>query len=666
MTTNIIDIDARDVANMTEDEVFALPSSGINMTFSDGMMMVTRPDTIYSWYLWLVFRRYPDTPILMEHHLAGATVTPKSHLDILAKIRIAAVKAYSDGDFETVPGINATIYDATEDLYNGMTVRLEEYITSISILDFMDIHFHPRIKAINDALKSNEHLTNNQINQGHKDIMDILSTDDSLINNPVARAAKHNLVKSGQIMQCISSRGFVTDVDNHRFSKPIKTGYVEGMSTYTEYATESRTATTAEFMTATPMQQSEYLNRLLQMSTSVVKRVHPGDCGSRDFINITVDTKDKLKDMEGVHYFTLDGERVIAADDTGLIGNILKIRTIFTCKHEDRYGVCATCYGDLAYNLVLTDNIGHTAAVEQQSDQSQLILSHKHHTNSAGSRDFTLSPEAQRYLTRQVENPNNIYLQKFKKASVNIVVFIDEGRSLDDLKHLENLNSVAPERMAHLTCMGFMVKQSNGEETRELVSVKADTRTASFSIEALTHIHKHGWTVNSEGSYVINMDEWDVEQPLLTLPEEQFSTVEYSNTIRKFVKGTSGPKKPKPTDLKTIVHYEDVAKALAAFHDLVALKLHVNFSHLAVILYATRSADIELGDYNLPFPTDRRGGDFTKHHEKMKNGNIAAAMAYEEQTSTLFNPRSYLFKKRPTHEFDHILLGDIDDGPEGN
>ena len=267
---------------------------------------------------------------------------------------------------------------------------------------------------------------------------------------------------------------------------------------------------------------------------------------------------------------------------------------------------------------------------------------------------------ARAYLSRNPKAPNNIYLKKFPGSSVSIVVYIDEGRNLDDLKHLSDVKSIAPERIAHLTSLGIVLKK-NGVESRELVSVKADTRTASFSMEALEYIHKNGWIVNQAGSYVINMDEWDTAKPLLTLPEEQFSTVEYSKTIRRFVKGTSGSKKPKPTDMKTVVNYDNPAQALQAFHDLVAIKLNVNFSHLAVILFATTSQDIENGDYNLPFPDNRQHGEFTRHHEKMKNGNMAAAMAYEEQTSTLFNPRSYLFTKRPTHEFDDILLGELDE-----
>lgn len=660
MTQSTIDIEARDVVNMTEDEVFALSSVPMDMVFDDGTMRVTRTDTIYSWYLWHVHRRYRETPILMDHHLSGRTVTPKSHLELLAKIRISTLKAYATTDFVDVPNINKTIYEATNNLYNGMTVRLEEYITSISIIDFMDIHFHPRVKEINDALKDDPYMNNEKITKAHADILNVLSTDETLVKNPVARAAKHNLVKPAQIMQCVSARGYVTDVDNHRFPLPIRTGYVEGMRTFTEYLIESRTATTSEFMTATPMQQSEYLNRLLQMSTSVVKRVHPGDCGSKEYSMLVVDTKDKMKDMAGVHHFTQDGEAVLTGEEDMLVGRVLKIRTIFTCKHPDRYGVCASCYGDLAYNLILSDNVGHTSAVELQADQTQLLMSHKHHTDSADSRAFVLAPEAQAYLSKKPAKPNNIYLKRFPKSSVKILVYVDEGKNLDDLKHLENVNSIAADRIAKLTSLGIILKK-DGSETREVISVKADTRNASFSTEALEYIHKNGWTVNSAGSYVIDMDDWDVDLPLLTLPEEQFSTVEYSKTIKKFVKGTTGAKKPKPTDLKTIVQYDDISKALSAFHDLVALKLHVNFSHLTVIMYATRSQNPEEGDYNLPFPDNRSGGEFTRHHEKMKNGNIAAAMAYEEQTSTLFNPRSYLFTKRPTHEFDALLLGDVDE-----
>lgn len=664
MTQNTIDIDARDVVHMNEDTVFALPNVPMNMHFDDGILLVSRTDTIYSWYLWHVHRVFQDTEILMEHHLAGTTVTPKTHMDLLAKIRVSAIRKYSIGDFVNVPGINKTIYEATNHLYNGMTVRLEEYITSISILDFMDIHFHPRVKEINDALKTKPYLSNDDINEGHSQILKVLSEDATLNNNPVARAAKHKLVNPGQIMQCISSRGFVTDVDNHRFPYPIRSGYVEGMKSFGEYAIESRTATTSEFMTATPMQQSEYLNRLLQMSTSVVKRVHPEECNSKESILMVVDTAGKLKDMQGIHYYEGEGEhrveKVLHPDDRHLIGKAIKLRTVFTCTHPDRYGVCASCYGDLAYNLVLTDNAGHTAAVELQADQSQLLMSHKHHTNSAGSRDFTLSPEATAYLTRKPMQANNIYMRKFVNSSVSIVIYIDEGRNLDDLKHLTDLKSIAPERITHLTGLGFFIKK-NGVETRELVSVKADTRTASLTMEALEYVHKTGWTINSEGSYVINMDAWDVDLPLLALPEEQFSTVEYSKTIRKFVKGTSGVKKAKATDAKTIVQYDNPSQALSAFHDMVALKLNVNFSHLAIILFATTSQDIENGDYNLPFSENRINGQFTRHHEKMKNGNMSAAMAYEEQTSTLFNPRSYLFTKRPTHEFDDILLGDIDE-----
>lgn len=154
------------------------------------------------------------------------------------------------------------------------------------------------------------------------------------------------------------------------------------------------------------------------------------------------------------------------------------------------------------------------------------------------------------------------------------------------------------------------------------------------------------------------MDKWDYKLPFLTLPEEQFSPVEYSGLVRSFIKG-GGDEKLKITDPKTVIHYTDVAQALHAFHDLVAERMHVNLSHLQVILFSTMARDVKGKDYNLPSPENRSLGQFTKHDDKMKNGNISAAMSYQTQTATIFNPNSYLHTDRPTHEFDWILLGDI-------
>lgn len=663
MTSNIIAINADDIKEMGETEIFNLPPKFV-LKFQDGEMMTTREETVYSWYLWVLHRRFPLTPLLKAHHVGGSTITPTTHMKLLSKIRYSTVTAYGD-EYGVLEEVNTAVYDAMNDLYNGMTVKLEAYITSISILDFMDIHFHPEVFSINRSMKDNENLTDIEIDDNHNKILKIMETDPALRNNAVARAAKFKLVKPAQILQCISARGYVTDVDNARFRFPIRTGYVEGMRSIVDYATESRTAATAEFMTQTPMQQSEYLNRLLQISSSVVKRIHPGDCGSRKFIPYLISDNKKLVDMEGIHYFDENGvEKVITADDKHMVGKLMHIRSIFTCIHPDRYGVCAHCYGDLSYNAIPTDNLGHNAAVTLQSGQSQLLLSHKHFTSSAHAKNLILSSEANRYMEKHIGFNNNAFIkQQAKDVNVSVVLFLEEGRNLDDLMYLDTLDKVTPERITSVTALGFILKQGEFSE-KEVVNVTYDGRTASLTEEALRYVFDHGFTVNEKGAYIINLKDWDRSLPFLAVPEEQFSAVEYSDMIRTFVKGSSGKssKRTAAEALKTIIDFTDPAKALSAFHDLVSERLKVNLSHLQVILFATMSADLDASDYNLPYPDDRTKGHFTKHDQKMKNGNISAAMAYQTQVATIYNPKTYLHQARPTHEFDFILLGDMNNG----
>lgn len=660
MMSNTIVINARELVNMSEENIFAMPDVPWEIIFEDKTIHTTRQATIYSWYLWHMHRTFPELPIKSAHHVQNKTVTPTTHLAILATMRKDCIELYTDNGYGHLEEINGAVYNAVNMLYNGMTLQLESYITSISILDFVDIAFNPEIKKINDSIINSEHPTDVEINDAHAQIEKILVTDPSLGNNAVARAAKHKMVKVGQIMQCTSARGYVTDVDNYRFPHPIKTGYAAGMRTLTDFATESRTAAVSEFMTETPMQQSEYLSRLLQISTSVVKRIHPGDCGSKEWIIYLIDDANKLIDMQGIHYYGEDGvERVIDNQSTFLIGTPLKIRSVFTCKHPDRYGVCAKCFGDLSYNAVFTDNLGHNSSIALQSPASQLFLSHKHHTASASARENVMSIEAREFLTRRSSEPNVFYLKPMpnSKTKLSIMVQLDEGKNIDDLKYLDMLDSVTPERITSLSVLGIIL--TKGEITeRSMIVVKSDSRNANFTMEMLKYIHEHGWEISERGSYVINMDKWDYKLPFLTLPEEQFSPVEYSGLVRSFIKG-GGDEKLKITDPKTVIHYTDVAQALHAFHDLVAERMHVNLSHLQVILFSTMARDVKGKDYNLPSPENRSLGQFTKHDDKMKNGNISAAMSYQTQTATIFNPNSYLHTDRPTHEFDWILLGDI-------
>src|SRR5690606_21001608 len=74
-----------------------------------------------------------------------------------------------------------------------------------------------------------------------------------------------------------------------------------------------------------------------------------------------------------------------------LINKVLKIRTLFDCKHPDRYGVCERCYGEQAYSIMPFTNIGHQGTINMQSPIGQLLLSAKHFTSNADASSFGFS-----------------------------------------------------------------------------------------------------------------------------------------------------------------------------------------------------------------------------------------------------------------------------------
>lgn len=659
MTTNILDIDARDIAQMSEQQVFDIPKgTKLNIKFADKTVLCGRASTIYTWYLWHIHRVFSGVPINSDHHLLDAKVTPKSHMQLMAKIRRTVIEYNGIEKQAVIEKLNHAIYDAFNNQYNGMTVRLEEYITSISIIDFIEVEYHPEIKRLNDELINNVHAVPADIEHAHAGIAKVLKEDPALRNNAVARTLRHSLVREGSIMQSVSARGFVKEVDSYQFPVPIKTGFIRGMNTYTAYATESRTATTAEFMTKNPMRKSEYLNRELQLLTSSVKRIHFGDCGSKESLLFIGPAKEHMKDLEGTHHFTESGEElIIGAKDYHLVGKPLRIRSIWTCKHPDRYGICSSCYGELNNNIIPTDHIGHISAVEQQSDQSQLILSFKHFVNSVALMLFDITDEAAMYFTRNPKvAPQGIFVKPEHKGA-SIVIYPEEGQNIDDLKYLDSLDKISENRFTAITAMGF-ITGTPGKERRELVGTEVNNRVPFLTREALEYITVHGYTINDKGAYVISLSEWDFDKPLLGLPKKQFSAEEYSDLIKRFIKGTRTGKK-KPTDPPVITDFEHPDKALQEFHNIVSERLNVNLIHLQLILYGAMAYRPEEGKYNIPMPQDRRDGVFVKTSAKMKRGNYAVSMAYQQQIETLFDPESYMQDgDRPTSEYDHILMGD--------
>lgn len=642
---------ARDLLKLSEDaiwELFDKPRYYVDVEFDDGVATVKGRAIIFSYYIWAIHQMYPFTPLLKSHVISGIFNT-KTHLDMLSQvIMVACYDAYAD------KGINIEVlgkhaYDITNKLFNVFSIRLEEYVTSLNALDFVEVLTNPAINDIRQQMFENNGYGEFNADASSNKIEKALLEEKTLANNTIAKIARSGLVRMGQIVQCIGARGSATDIDQRIFLKPILPGFATGITELGDMMKESRSASQSKFYQKDPMRKSEYLNRNIQLSSAKLYQIHYVDCGSKDYLPVNINTKRLLKDMDGISFLNEETQReeVIRPNSTHLIGKLVKIRSLFTCKHPDRYGVCVKCFGELGLNIPEYTNLGHVCSAETQSKVGQLLLSNKHFIASAIAMMLSLDEYTKNFL---VTGKGDSYLYvspKLKNSTIKLIVKENQATNLGDIFAVPNVSSLVPYRLSEITNVEFEIH--NGQSvTKYPVTVANDVRTASFTMQMLRYLREHKWEYDDTGNFVMDISEWNFDKPIFELPQKNFSTLDYMLNIEGFIKGSS------TRGRKSIMAYESHSALIMAFHDLVSLKLDVPLSYLQAIALSTMVQSRTERDYRLPLP--RNEGMPTHYKQLMDLSSLSATMAYQGQTSAMYTSASYILKNRPPHPLDWLLL----------
>lgn len=653
-----------DLIPMSLEAVRALPQKPTWLYCDDGKVECVVEELVLSWFLWEFHRLYPKTPKKTTHTFANRILTPKTHLTILGEIQKDAYFASRESEYESLLPYNKLVYQIYNNLYNFMSGELTPYITSIDILDYIEVLDQPDIKEANETIRNLPVVDEHDIAKAYTKITHALEADKSLINNSLARAFTHKFVDINQILQDIGPRGYITDIDGHRFRYPIRSNYAEGITLFRDYIAESRTASTAEIMSGAPMQDAEYLNRLLQLSVSRVKNLSKSDCGTTEMIDWFVDTKSKLKDLTGMYFYDESVGKQVPIDPVKhkhLVGKQIKLRTVFNCKHPDRQTICAKCYGDLAYNQHDTDNIGHIAAIEFQSGQSQQILSFKHLTTSSSSFGVYISELAKEYLEICNNESAIRFLNNIDLTGVKIQLSSYDMRGFEALKRVDNLDNVSAVRITKVFSMLIYPNPNDPLDGIE-IEVAHDKNPVHFTHEALEFLAGSQYTILDNGDYVFDLTGWDTSIPLFNIPKIQFNVVDYNAMLATFVKGPKSGERKKTQ--QTILSFpNNPVGALAALHDLVALRMSVSVSHLQLIILSSCCEDPENGDYRLPL--NRLTGNPTSLSSILKHSSAVVALGYQTQEKDIYNPEYYTGQPRPDSDYDMLLLGVKDKDKNG-
>lgn len=644
MNTPPVKYHARDVWNMTKEQVWALSEGPMTLVFEDGELHTNRRATIFSHYMGVYHRLFPETPLLIHHHIGSERIGKGTHLKVLGKAMWDCIDTY--GDRVDVEELCRLAYQTTNVIYNDFTTGIQSHVSTISILDFIDVLEHPEIKKANEEVKP----TQQSIDWTYQKITKILLDPNELKNNAVAKIAKSGLVSIGQIQQCVGPRGFLTDIDSNIFKYPILTGYAQGIRALYDSMIESRSAAKALIFAKDPVAESEYFNREMQLMTSTLCRLHPGDCNSDRFIPFKVRAGD-LKKIAGKYYRDNGVLKEIVETDRHLINTMIEMRSVLSCQHPDPYGVCSTCFGSLARAIPALTNLGHVSTTVLCERVSQKVLSTKHEDGSSKVDRFDVLTDFDKQFIREGNDETTLKLAAgLQGKGVWLTLNDNQAPSLTNIDY-NDVRKLALSQISRIDEVAITVERGDKTRTTARVPVSMGSRVSSLSYEALEYIKRKGWELSRDNNYVIDLSDWDVELPLFQLPLKHTDMVEYMKSIKSFVKSTDKPARGKSP--RSLRDFEGSVPALIGFYNLVSSKLTVNIAHLETIILSCMIRDEEAPDHRLPRPIAE--GAVGTYNRNMEMRSLGAAMAYQNQRDRLKDIQSFIVKDRPDHPMDNLV-----------
>lgn len=652
---------ARDLVGASIDYLMSLPMcDGNTIHFDDGVLTGSTEELVFSAILWDVHKTYPHAPLLKRHFIQEL-LTGATHNKLLAHIIFDTRDAYiakgigfTDADMED---ISRYAFIGFNKLFNFTSTECEEYVGSTCALDFVEVVRHPTIAAANLAFQTKLKVTKRDMDECTSIISNSLMRDPLLAHNGLTKALRHEVVALNQTLQCVGPRGFVTDIDSQLFPDAVRVGFAHGLITLADSMIDSRSASQSTLFSKGPMQDSEYFNRCEQLAASTIHYIHSSDCGSRNYMPVTISNMSLLADLEGAYYLneSTGHEEYITRQHTHLIGTTVKKRSVLTCIHPNPYEVCARCFGELAVNIPRKTNIGYISAAQLQGPVGQLILSNKHYLGSASVDPIVIDDYDANFIALGADE-NCIYVnRKLMGTDLSVAFEEKEAPNLIDVINTEHAATLSPFRISEVRYMEFTTTNKAGSVSN-LVDVHTETRVGALSRDFLLYIKTHGYEVDdkfdkgkSGNIYRVNMVDWDYSKPIIQMPLKHFNTVDYMKSIESFIKGGS------KRNAKSLTTYDTPYGALIALHDLVSLRLSVNVAYLEIIILATLVRSRKEQDYRLP--VNRAAGESARYNMIMALHSLSAALAHEGQEEVIFSPEAFIYKVRPRHPLDNLVLG---------
>ena len=646
------------VYKYSELEIWGLPDRWFTIVFEDGEFRANTAQIQYSWYYWEFFRQYPGIPLIK------AILCPR-YYDTSTHVKMGTFLIWYVYNAAKTMGLVQDIWDISKifceignDIHNAHCIFLGEYVTTGSVYDLIEIMDEPEIKEAKEtyireveACNYSEYKVPKLINDVHKIISNVLfNRRDILTNNNVKKLCMMGLLNAGQMNQIIGPWGYVTDINDRPFPYPINTGYLEGLHTTYDILTESRTASVAMLMTKTPLEDSEYFSRRVQIAAMVVLNyVHiEGGCMGYKTIPHLVSSCDE-KMLRGKYHMVSGKPVMINRDINHLVGTVIELRSITGCGHSNPQEICSVCLGWVTNIIPPNANLGYFICTRLNNIISQLMLSTKHYLESSQGKLLQLNAHSSKWFKVKTHNPHSVYLQdKYSNKTVSIRVENKYVKLLAQIMHTE----VDELPISQLTCIPALSIIQLDDEGNDLgipdvLTLEVSGTGVSLTNELLEYLKRNSWTVD-KNCIEFKLTNWDTSIPVFSSPKKSDNITIFFNTLSGFIDDEK-------TGNSKISDFKTAGGALSELTRILRDKISTfNFIQVEILVKMLMCDINSPGGYKLPTSSDEY--TFKGLPSTILNRSISGAAAYEDQHKVFGSNNKWYNKDVPmAHPFDALL-----------
>lgn len=635
----------RELIHKRPEEILERFEKRFEIEFDDGeILQVTRKRTFASSFYWRIFLDFPEVAITKECHfshiLGPKLLQSSSHSKLASNIFKMIASHYEFVTAEQRELIQLHVQTATNDLYTALREHSGEHLQTIHLMDCIELMYHPKIW---DA-SMNSPATPRGVEESYKVTGDVINTDKSVANNGMVKAVRSGAVKINQVCQSIAVRGFPKEVNGRIYRHLARSNYLFGINNLYEFAADSRGS--AEHLSATesPLQDSEYFSRRLQLQTCVLERIHHADCGTTKTVPFfvrpagRVEATDEwrnsdLKYLVGKYYVDpiSGGLKVLKETDKHLEGTTIQMRSVLTCEHPDAHGVCQVCFGQLSNNHSRWANLGVVSATTIVSKVSQKTLSTKHHISSGQGSGIVFSDDLRMYFRRGAKNTDYVLQPDVVKWKPKLIVARDDALGLVDVVNSEDISMFNPERITGFEKIRIIyTSPRDGAAGSDTLKLEQGKRQASMSYQLLEYVREHGYTTDERNNFVIDLSKWDPEKVIFTLPDIQVSFSAHGNAIAELIESKFENLAERSTEDAPI-------RVMTQVYDMVTSKLDVNIAPIEAVIYSIQQASVN--NFGMGRGHDTACLGIGK--SLIWNRSMGTAVSFQEWAPLLINPDSY-------------------------